>query len=137
MPDVKQLISEVAAENGILIEPNDPLFALVTMNRLVLDEAARKLQDNVKAQMDQFHTNVQKAERLGGNMLGQVVKEAAEKMREGLKSDIQIAGLRATEFVNMVHEAHRRPTLARCCALGLMAAVLLFGCGLWLGLVLH
>src|SRR5215469_516049 len=102
MPDVKQLISEVAAENGILIEPNDPLFALVTMNRLVLDEAARKLQDNVKAQMDQFHTNVQKAERLGGNMLGQVVKEAAEKMREGLKSDIQIAGLRATEFVNFV-----------------------------------
>jgi hypothetical protein len=30
MPDVKRMISEVAAENGIRVEPGDPLFALVT-----------------------------------------------------------------------------------------------------------
>jgi hypothetical protein len=30
MPDMKQMISEVFAENGIRIEPGDPLFALVT-----------------------------------------------------------------------------------------------------------
>ena len=40
MPDMKRMISEVAAENGIRVEPGDPLFALVTMNRLVLEESA-------------------------------------------------------------------------------------------------
>ena len=29
MQDVKRLISEVAAQNGIRVEPDDPLFALV------------------------------------------------------------------------------------------------------------
>jgi hypothetical protein len=38
MPDVKRMISEVAAENGIRVEPGDPLFALVTMNRVVLED---------------------------------------------------------------------------------------------------
>jgi hypothetical protein len=42
MPDIKRMISEVAAENGIRVEPGDPLFALVTMNRLVLEASARK-----------------------------------------------------------------------------------------------
>jgi len=32
MQDVKRLISEVAAQNGIRVEPDDPLFALVTIN---------------------------------------------------------------------------------------------------------
>ena len=41
MPDMKQMISEVVAENGIRIEPGDPLFALVTMNRMVFEESAQ------------------------------------------------------------------------------------------------
>ena len=44
MFDVKQLIGEVAAQNGIRVEPNDPLFALVTMNKIVLDQATREFQ---------------------------------------------------------------------------------------------
>ena len=43
MPDIKRMISEVAAENGIRIEPGDPLFALVTMNRMVFEEAAQEV----------------------------------------------------------------------------------------------
>ena len=49
MQDVKRLISEVAAQNGIRVEPDDPLFALVTINRIVLEEATQKLQDQIQA----------------------------------------------------------------------------------------
>jgi hypothetical protein len=135
--DIQKLIAEVASRHKILMKPEDAGIALVTMNNLVLDHALERAHAGIRATLSEFQTNMQKAEKRGGSVLGQEVKEAAEKMREGLKSDLQVAGLKATELVHMVHEAHRRPTLARCCALGLMAALLLFGCGLWLGLVLH
>lgn len=55
MPDVKRLISEVAAENGIRVEPDDPLFALVTINRMVLDEAIQRLQGQIQARIAEFN----------------------------------------------------------------------------------
>jgi hypothetical protein len=54
MQDVKRLISEVAAQNGIRAEPDDPLFALVTINRIVLEEATQKLQDQIQARISNF-----------------------------------------------------------------------------------
>ena len=38
----------------------------------------------------------------------QEVKESAAQMREGLQSDIHMAGLKAREYVHLVNEAHRR-----------------------------
>jgi hypothetical protein len=136
MLDVKRLISEVAIQNGIRVEADDPLFALVTMNRIVLDEATQKLQDQIQARIAEFEASMQKAERRAGSMLGQMVKESAEQMRQGLQSDIHMAGLKAREFVHLVNEAHRRPALIRWSALGLAAGALLFGGGVWLGMFL-
>jgi len=63
MQDVKRLISEVAAQNGIRVEPDDPLFALVTINRIVLEEATQELQDRIQARIAEFDASYQKAER--------------------------------------------------------------------------
>jgi hypothetical protein len=49
MPDTKRMISEVAAENGIRVEPGDPLFALVTMNRMVLEKSAKRITTTTKS----------------------------------------------------------------------------------------
>ena len=137
MLDVKRLISEVAVQNGIRVEADDPLFALVTMNRIVLDEATQKLQDQIQARIAEFEASMQKAERRAGSMLGQMVKESAEQMRQGLQRDIHMAGLKAREFVHLVNEGHRRPALIRWSAVGLIAGTLLFGGGVWLGTLLH
>ncbi len=60
------------------------------------------------------------------------MKESAEKMREDLKGDIHIAGLKAREYVHLVNEAHRRPAMIRWIAVGLAAGVVCsaaaFGC---------
>jgi hypothetical protein len=45
--------------------------------------------------------------------------------------------LKACEFVHLVNEAHRRPTLIRWSAVGLAAGALLFGGGFWLGTLVH
>ena len=36
--NVQRLIAEVAAQHGLFLKPDDAAFALVTMNRLVLEE---------------------------------------------------------------------------------------------------
>ena len=58
-------------------------------------------------------------------------------MRQGLQNDIRLAGPKAREFVHLVNEVHRRPTLIRWSAVGLMAGALLFGSGVWLGTLLR
>ena len=70
-------------------------------------------------------------------MLAQKVRESAEQMRDVLQNDIHMAGLKAREFVHLVNEANRRPALIRWSAVGLIAGVLLFVGGIWLGTFLH
>ncbi len=137
MPDIKRMISEVAAENGIRVEPGDPLFALVTMNRMVLEESARTYYDYNQKLIEEFMESMKRAEVRAGSMLAQKVKESAEKMREGLQGDIHIAGLKAREYVHLVNEAHRRPAIIRWVSVGLMAAGAIFASGVWLGTLLH
>ena len=137
MPDMKRMISEVAAENGIRVEPGDPLFALVTMNRLVLEESAKTYYDYNQKLIAEFLESMKRAEVLAGSMLAQKVKESAEKMREGLQGDIHIAGLKAREYVHLVNEAHRRPAIIRWVSVGLVAAVAILASGVWLGTLLH
>ena len=80
---------------------------------------------------------MKKAEARAGSMLAEKVKEAAEKMREGLQYDIQLAGMRASEYVHRVNEAHRRPAIIRWVSVGLLASVLTFAAGVWFGPCFH
>jgi hypothetical protein len=137
MRDVKRMISEVAAENGIRVEPGDPLFALVTMNRMVLEESASRFYEYNQKLIAEFNASMKKAETHGGGILAQMVKEAAAQMREGLQSDIQFAGMRAAEYVHRVNEAHRRPAIIRWAAAGLLAGAALFAAGVWFGPCFH
>ncbi len=116
MPDMKQMISEVFAENGIRIEPGDPLFALVTMNRMVFEESAQRYYESNQQLIAEFNESMKKAEMRAGSMLAKMVKESAEKMREGLQGDIHIAGLKATRIRT---RGERGPPSSCDCTLGL------------------
>jgi hypothetical protein len=70
-------------------------------------------------------------------MLAKMVKESAEKMREGLQGDIHIAGLKAREYVHLVNEAHRRPAIVRWVSVGLVAASAILASGIWIGSCFH
>lgn len=133
MLDVKRLIGEVAARNGIRVESWDPAFALVTLNELVLEEIARRLTEEVHSGIVEFAEAVQKTEARAGKIVAQQVKDASAELRRELQRDIEDARLKASEIVLDIHRAHRRPAVIRWGAAGLIAGVGLFGSGLWIG----
>jgi len=135
--DIQRLIAEVAAQHNVFLKPDDPAIALVTMNRLILDDAMESAHEQIRATIAEFRISMQKAEKRAGSILAQGVKESAVQMQRGLRNDIHIAGLKAREIVHLVNEAHRRPALIRWSAVGLVAGAMLFGGGIWLGTLLH
>ena len=135
--DVQRLISEVVARHNFFLKPDDPAIALVTMNQLILAAAIEAVNEQIRVTITEFQASIQKAEKRAGTILAQSVKESTVHVREGLQSDIHVAGLKAREIVHLVNEAHRRPALIRWSALGLVAGVLLFGGGFWLGTLVH
>jgi len=135
--DIQRLIAEVAARHNVFLRPSDPAIALVTMNRLILDDAMETVHGQIRATIAEFHASMQKAERRAGSMLAQELKELAAQMQRGLQNDIHTAGLKAREIVHLVNEAHRRPALTRWFADVLIAGALLFGGGVWCGTMLH
>ena len=135
--NVQRLIAEVAARHKLLLKPDDPALALVTMNQLILDASLEAVHEQIRVTITEFHASIHKAEKRAGTMLAQTVKESAVQMQAGLQSDIHVAGLKAREIVHLVNEAHRRPALIRWSAAGLLAGALLFGGGVWLGTLLR
>jgi hypothetical protein len=89
MLDVKRLIGEVTAQNGIRLEPNDPAFALVTLNQLVLEDTATRLLGQVSATLAQFAESLSKGEHLAGKTLAQEVKAAAIEARKEWAAEVQ------------------------------------------------
>ena len=132
MLDIQRLIGEVAAKNGIRLEPNDPAFALVTLNQLVLEETVARLTENVSSMLTQFSDSLSKAERRAGAVLAQDLKIAITKMRDHLTVEPQ------TQSRKMLPPPTLLKAVAayRWAALGLLASMLIFGIGIAIGTII-
>lgn len=133
MIDVKRLIAEVAARDGIRIEAGDPAFALVTLNQLVLEDAAEQIRDHIRAGMADFTESVRKTEAMAGRVLAGQVKEAVAELRREVERDVEKARLEAGQIVYAVHQAHTKTTLIRWGAARAIVGAGLFMAGLWIG----
>jgi CHASE3 domain sensor protein len=133
MLEVSRLIAEVHERHGIRMDPSDVGFALVTLNQLMLEELAQRLQKGVSSGIAEFNEVVQKTETRAGKNLAQCVKAAAAEIREELQRDIDNARVQAAKIVDVVNRAHSRPAIAKWVAVGLIAGMVLFGAGLWVG----
>jgi hypothetical protein len=131
--DIQRLIAEVAERHNIFLGPNDPVFALVTMNKLVLEEAMQHICERMSANIAEMEVSASKVEKRADVVLAQQVKESAAQIRRELHNDVHLAGLRARELVHQVNEAHRHPTLTRWVVLGILCGLILFCFGIWLG----
>ena len=133
MLEVSRLIAEVYERHGIRMVPDDVGFALITLNQLMLEELAQRLQEGVSSGIADFNNVVQKTETRAGKNLAQYVKAAAAEIREELQRDIENERVHAAEIVDEVNRAHSRPAIVRWVAVGLIAGMFLFGAGLWIG----
>lgn len=129
MLDVKRLIGEVAAQNGIRLEPDDPAFALVTLNQLVLEETASRLNEHVSSLLIQFTDSISKVERRAGAMLAQDVRNALAEVRKEITAGYQDANLTASR-------EGIRPLSHKWMAIGILSGTLLFSIGIAVGCLL-
>src|SRR5215831_11893422 len=111
--DIQRLIGEVAARDGIRVEPGDPAFALVTLNQLVLEDAVKQIREHIRSGIAEFTEAVQKTESRAGKVLAEEVKEAAAQVREELHRDVEAARIRAGEILSEVHRSATRAALIR------------------------
>jgi hypothetical protein len=133
--NVERLIAEVATRHRLFLKPDDAAFALVTMNRLVLEESLEAIHSGVLEDLALFETAAQKAQHRAGLALAAEVRESAAEIRKEIQRDIQDARLQAAAVVQQVAEAYKRPMSSRKFTIVILAAALLFLCGAWAGRV--
>lgn len=133
MPDIDLLIGKVAEQNGIRLERDDPAFALVTLNELLLQETVDKLHAQIRSTLDEFTESVQRLDVRAGGLIAREVTQSAAGIRRELQQDIASASLQARELIRRVEVAHSRPAVARWMTIGIVCGLLLFACGVCLG----
>ncbi len=136
MLDVKHLIGEVAAKNGIRLEPDDPAFALVTLNQLVLEETVNELNEHVSSLLEQFTASLSKVEQRAGVLLAQQVNSSRTELRDEVASFFEVASQKAQEQSSQLTDAGTGPLLYKWMAIGGLSSMLLFLIGTVVGMML-
>ena len=131
--DVQRLIDEVAARHRVLLKPDDAAFALVTMNRLVLEASLETIHARIREELALFEAAAQKVETRAGSLLATEVRESAAGIRQELEKDILDARLYASNIVRQVEAAYQQRMSAQQFAIAALVAVLLFFGGVWAG----
>jgi hypothetical protein len=131
--NVQRLIAAVATEHRLLFKPDDAAFAIVTMNRLVLEESLEAIRAVVAEDLAQFKQTAQWAHSRAESAIEAEVRRSAIALREELQSDINTARLRAAEIVQEVKETFEKPMTYRDLTIMALAAILILVFGICIG----
>lgn len=79
--DLKRLAAEVSVQHGIRVDPDDPMMAVVTLNRLVFEQAIAQVLERVQAAVKDFETAADKVQVRAGGALAQEIRDSGTAMR--------------------------------------------------------
>jgi hypothetical protein len=74
MIDVERLLAEALAKHGIRLDPHDPVVVLVTLNRLVLEDASKGLVADIRQATSEFEQAAARIQSRFGAALAMKVK---------------------------------------------------------------
>ena len=131
--DIQTLIGEVAARNHCRIEDGDPIFAVSTINRLMLDEVVEGLIVRVRAAITAFETSARAVDAHAGKLLAEEIRTSTSAWKAEVARDINVANVRSCEMIDKLNMAHSKPAMIRWGSLGLVAGLLLLIGGILLG----
>ena len=131
--EIQKLIGEVAARNDCRIEASDPIFAVSTINRLMLDEVVEGLIVRVGAAITAFETSARAVDAHAGRVLAEEIRTSTSAWKAEVARDINIANVRSCEMIDKLNMAHSKPAMIRWGALGLAAGLLILIGGILLG----
>src|SRR5580704_14140669 len=135
--DVRAFAAKVFERHGIALKEDDPAFALVTLNELIL----RKLMADLLAEVDQhmtarlaeFEQTMQRVEARASKVLARQVRGSAGGLRRTLRKEIEVARLDVQRIMGEIRNAYRVGSLARWSVVAAVATLVVFGCGFWAG----
>ena len=133
-PSVKVLIGEVAKRHGITLKPDDPAFALVTLNQLVLEHVMNGLSEQTRNATREFAESLSRLQGQTGSLLGAEVRKAASQIRQAFELDEDMASGNPQPGAAVPPREQRSiGVMIRWVALGLLAGLALFVLGVLVG----
>jgi hypothetical protein len=135
--DLKQLAAKVSVEHGIRVDPDDPIMAVVTLNRLVLELATSEIVEEVRAATRDFERAAESVQVRAGGILAKKVRDSVSVLRQEVAKSISSCSTQTRERIGTGSLAHERSGVQLWIAMGLLAAMVLFGCGVWFGTMLR
>jgi Transcriptional activator TraM len=130
MHDVKHLLKEVASRHGVCIGEDDPVLCVITLNELMLEDAANSLAAQIVKAKQEIDEAADKVHKRVALVLAQQFKEYGAKLRQELVEKIQGIPIRNEAKTSDDHEA-------RCplewLAVGVLSGLMMFAIGILLG----
>src|SRR3954463_6897380 len=97
--DFKKLAAEVSVQHGIRIDPDDPIMAVVTLNRLVIERAMSDASNLISAATQEFNCAVERVQIRAGSVLAHEVRESVAAIGAELQRDVDRLRLDARELI--------------------------------------
>ncbi len=133
MPSVRELIGHVAAQNAVRVDEDDPIFAVSTINRLMLEEAVKEIISGVRATMQEFAKSAQAVDQRAGKLLADEVRRTATAWRDQINDDIKAAGAQSEKLRLAAARIYTWTQMIIWAIAGLASGAILFGFGVVLG----
>jgi hypothetical protein len=127
----------VFERHGITLGEDDPAFALVTLNELILrqllGELLAQVDEHLRAGLAQFEVTMQRAEGHAGKVLARQVRDSAGTWQGALRAEISDARISMQQMAEETQRRYRTASFSRWWALGAVVAVLVFASWFWAG----
>lgn len=134
--DLKRLAAEVSAQHGIRIDSDDPMMAVVTLNRLVFEQAVAQVLDRVQMAVRDFEAAAEKVQVRAGGVLAQEVRDCCAALRLEIEKAAEHPSLNGRNG-HVGPDTISPAAKTRWLIIGFALALLFVGLGVWLGSMLH
>lgn len=132
--DLKRLAAEVSAQHGIRIDPDDPMMAVVTLNRLFLEQAVEQILERVHVAIRDFETAAEKVQVRAGGVLAQEIRHCAATLSDEVTKAVGRSQLNSADRLS---RGDGGPALTltswQWFVAGLVVGLALVGLGIWVG----
>ena len=102
--EIKRLAAEVSVQHGIRVDPDDPIMAVATLNRLMLEHVMANAASLIGDATQEFNRATERVQIRAGSVVAQEVREAVASIRTEIQKDIESARLNARELIDELHQ---------------------------------
>jgi len=131
--DIRELIGKVASRNNVRVDEDDPIFAVSTINLLMLQEAIEPMAERFRAIVQEFEKSARLIDERAGKLFADEVRRSATAWRDQIKDDIKAASLQSERMVKSVALTYSRNQMIIWVVTGVASGAVLFASGVAVG----